>query len=136
MEFHAIPTIIPAQVDPQVISDDEAAAGARFVVALFRAWRLTDAEACVLLGGLSARSYGRWKKGQFGAMDADRRMRLSLLAGIHKALQYLFRDRQRAYAWIKQPNDHFEEQRPLDVLLQGRMTDLIDIRSYLDAVRG
>ena len=118
------------------ITDAEAHAGARFAIKLFDAWYLTDKEACILLGAMSPRTYSRWKQGKIGPMDADRRMRLSLLAGIHKGLRYLFSDKQRRDAWVKKPNQHFADQRPLDIMLQGRMTDLIDIRTYLDALRG
>lgn len=118
------------------ISDAEAEAGARFAVRLFELWRLSDSESCILLGGLGSRTYARWKKGMIGPMDADRKMRLSILAGIHKGLKYLFTEKQRGYDWVKRPNDHFDGARPLDILLNGRMVDLIAVRDYLDAVRG
>lgn len=118
------------------ITDSEAEAGARFAVKLFDLWELSDGESCILLGGLGARTYARWKKGTIGPMDADRKMRLSILAGIHKGLKYLFTDTQRGYNWIKKTNAHFDGARPLDILLNGRMVDLIAIRDYLDAIRG
>lgn len=118
------------------ITDDEARAGARMVVRLFKAWGLTDAESCVLLGALSPRTYSRWKNGQFGNIEFDRRMRLSILAGIHKGLKYLFRDNERANAWVKKPNADFDGARALDVMLNGRIEDLMAIRNYLDAIRG
>jgi len=118
------------------ITDAEAEAGARFAVKVFDLWGITDSESCVLLGGLSARTYARWKKGQISAMDVDRKMRLSILAGIHKGLKYLFTEKQRGYDWIKTSNLHFNGARPLDILLNGRMSDLIAVRDYLDAARG
>jgi len=118
------------------ITDAEAEAGARFAVKVFELWGLSDSESCTLLGGIGSRTYARWKKGQIGPMDMDRKMRLSLLAGIHKGLKYLFIEKQRGYDWIKTPNTHFDEARPLDILLNGRMTDLIAVRDYLDAIRG
>jgi len=118
------------------ITDAEAEAGARFVVKVFELWKLNDTESCVLLGGLGTRTYARWKKGHIGPMDMDRKMRLSILAGIHKGLKYLFTEKQRGYDWIKKPNAHFDSARPLDILLNGRMTDLMAIRDYLYAIRG
>lgn len=118
------------------ITDQEAEAGARMAVRLFDLWGLTDAESCILLGGLGGRTYARWKKGQFGNIDVDRRTRLSILAGIHKALKYLYTDNERVYAWVKKPNAHFGGIRALDIMLDGRITDLMAIRDYLDAIRG
>ena len=118
------------------ITDAEAEAGARFAVKVFELWDLNDTDSCILLGGLGIRTYARWKKGLIGPMDMDRKMRLSILAGIHKGLKYLFTEKQRGYDWIKKPNAHFGDARPLDILLNGRMTDLMAIRDYLDAVRG
>nr|WP_249296685.1 MbcA/ParS/Xre antitoxin family protein [Acidiphilium multivorum] len=56
--------------------------------------------------------------------------------GIHKALRYLFTDPARGYAWIRKPNDAFEGRSGLDLMLRGEITDLMDLRKYLDAERG
>jgi hypothetical protein len=56
--------------------------------------------------------------------------------GIHKALRYLFTEPARGYAWIRKPNEAFAGQSALDVMMRGEITDLIDLRSYLDAERG
>jgi uncharacterized protein (DUF2384 family) len=126
---------VPEDAGPR-ITPEEAAAGARLAVRLFERWGLTDAEACVLLGGLAPRTWARWKTGEVGRIDADRAMRLSLLAGIHKGLRHLFTDPARVEGWITRPNADFDGERPLDVLLRGRITDLMDVRAYLDAARG
>lgn len=118
------------------ITHEEAQAGARFATRVFRLWGLTDAQACVLLGELSPRTYARWKRGEIGTIDADRRMRLSLIAGIHKALRYLFSDKARAYRWFKTPNLDFNGEPPLELALRGGMVHLMEIRAYLDAARG
>lgn len=124
-----------AVVEPE-ITQEEGEAGVRLVLRLFERWGLSDREARVLLGGVSARTYARWKAGEIGRLETDRKMRLSLLAGIHKALRSLFTEPERAYGWVTRPNADFGGHRPLDVLLQGRMTDLLDVRAYLDAARG
>ena len=127
---------LPIEDGGEAITDEEGAAMARAVVKLFRLWGLTDAQACVLLGGLSARTYARWKDGQFGRLSVDQKTRLSVLMGIHKALRILFLDKSRAYAWVKQPNEAFDGRSALDVMLRGVMTDLFRVRHYLDATRG
>ena len=118
------------------ISDDEGAAMARAAVNLFGHWGLTDAQACVLLGGVSKRTYARWKEGEIGRLSIDQKTRLSVLMGIHKALKLLFTDQGRVTDWVKKPNQAFGGQRALDVMLGGYLTDLFRVRAYLDAARG
>ena len=61
---------------------------------------------------------------------------MAILMGIHKGLRYLFRDPARGYAWIREPNDSFGGASALSILLRGEMTDLLDLRGWLDAERG
>jgi len=135
MHFATIqPTV--ARPDLPAITDEEAAALARASVTLFRAWQLSDIEARTLLGDMAQRTWARWKEGSIGRIDRDLRARMGILMGIHKALRYIFTDPTRGYAWIKKPNDTFAGQSALDVMMRGEITDLIDLRSYLDAERG
>lgn len=117
------------------ITDDEAEAGARMAVRLFDKWGLNDSEGCVILGGLCKQTYSSWKRGVFGRIGSDLRMRLSVLAGIHSGLKHLFTDEERVCAWVKKANTHFDGERPIDVMLKGRLIDLLAVRDYLDAVR-
>jgi len=134
--------IIPLDVTAQssqasaAPSPEDAQVGAKAVVALFRHWELSDADACQLLGGISVATYSRWKRGEFGRIGIDLQTRLSVLLGIHKALRLLFTDNHRAYSWVNQPNKDFSGRRALDVMRDGQITDLLRIRNYLDAVRG
>lgn len=118
------------------ISDAEGEAMARAVVNLFDKWDITDAQASVLLGGLSARTWARWKVGMIGRVPRDLKARLSNLMGIHKALRIIFTDADRAYGWVKRPNDAFGDTPALDVMLAGELTDIMRVRRYLDSVRG
>ncbi len=120
---------------PEPITDDEAAAMFRAVLALFRRWGLTDDQAAILLD-LNRRTYARWKAGDPGRMGRDGRARLSNLIGIHKALKIIFQDAARGYAWIKAPNETFGGRSALDIMLGGELTDLMRVRRYLDAERG
>lgn len=135
MQFATIQPVA-ARPDLPVISDDEAAALARTTVNLFRAWDLGDAEARTLLGDMAPRTWARWKAGEVGRIDRDLRARMAILMGIHKALRYLFTDPARGYAWVRKPNAAFEGQSALDIMLRGEITDLVDLRAYLDAQRG
>ena len=119
-----------------VITDEEGEAMARAAVNLFRHWGLTDVEACVLLGGVSKRTYARWKDGDIGRLTIDQKTRLSVLMGIHKALRILFTEKARVYEWVKKPNKAFGGRSALDIMLGGYLTDLFRVRHYLDAARG
>jgi uncharacterized protein (DUF2384 family) len=120
---------------PQAITAEEAAAMFRAATNLFRHWGLTDDQAATLLD-LPVRSYRRWKAGDIGRMDRDKKARLSNLMGIHKALRLVFAEPQRGYDWIKRPNTAFGGRPALDVMLGGELTDLMRVRRYLDAERG
>ena len=125
----------PADSRSAEITDSEAGALVRTTVNLFSAWKLTDAQATTLLGGLSARTWSRWKEGNAGRVDRDLKMRMAHLMGIHKGVRYLFKDVARGYAWIKAPNAAFGGKSALDIMLQGELSDLAVMREWLDAER-
>lgn len=123
------------EFSPAPITDDEAGAMFRSALNLFRLWGVTDEQAATLLD-LPVRTYRRWKAGEIGRMDRDKKARLSNLMGIHKALRLIFAEPARGYAWIGKPNDAFAGRSALDVMLGGELTDLMRVRRYLDAERG
>lgn len=133
-------SLLPVDTSPlpfvaEPITDAEAAAMFRAAVQLFRLWEVTDEQAAILLD-MPLRSYRRWKAGGQGRMDRDKKARLSNLMGIHKALRLIFREPQRAYAWVRAENSMFGGGSALDVMLGGELTDLMRVRRYLDAERG
>lgn len=117
---------------PQITAE-EASAAARAVVRLFEKWKLSDAVAREILGGLSPRTYARWKAGHHGRIDRDLATRLSLLMGIHKALRGLFAKAERGYAWVGKPNDFFGGRAPVEIMAEGSIFSLARVRAYLDA---
>ena len=135
MQFEAVRSTT-ARPDLPAITDEEAAALARTTVNLFRAWQLSDNEARTLLGDMAQRTWARWKEGNIGRIDRDLRARMAILMGIHKGLRYLFTDPARGYELIRKPNSAFHGRSALDVMMRGEITDLIDLRSYLNAERG
>ena len=128
----------PAALEPKgFITDEEGLAMARAALALFARWGLVDAQARVLLGGIGQTTLTRWKRDDFGRLGTDTKTRLSLLMGVHAELRTLFIETDRAYRWVKAPNDELGGLRPLDVMLRGQIGDLQRVRDYLGAlVRG
>nr|WP_180902240.1 MULTISPECIES: MbcA/ParS/Xre antitoxin family protein [unclassified Martelella] len=118
------------------ITEAESQAMARAAVNLFARWRVSDSQACILLGGLSPRTWARWKGGDIGRIPRDLKARLSNLMGIHKALRIIFTDAERAYDWVRRENEAFGGASALDVMLAGELTDIMRVRRYLDSVRG
>lgn len=135
-----MPTLRLLDQDPprsgQAPSSRELLAMQRAVANLFDRWELRDDEAAILLGGIAPRTYQRWKSGGHGRVGPDTAARLSNLLGIHKALRQLFRDKARAYGWVKRPNGDFGGESALDIMLRGQLTDLMRVRRYLDSQRG
>lgn len=102
------------------------------------AWRLNSAEASALLGDISERTWFRMKKGEWGgALSQDTLTRASALIGTYKGLHLLFSDRL-ADEWVRLPNRGalFNGRPPLDVMLAGGIPAMIEVRRYVDALRG
>lgn len=115
---------------------EELQAMQRTVIALFERWGVTDVDASTILGGISAKTFRRWKAGDFGRINRDLADRMSNLLGIHKALRIIFVDPGSGYEWMRLKNTALGDRSPLDVMRQGGMQDIIRIRRYLDSVRG
>ncbi len=108
----------------------------RTVINIFARWGVRDSDAAILLGGVSTKTFKRWKDGDYGRVSRDQADRLSNILGIHKALRLVFREAARGYLWIGTPNEAFGGHSALDVMLGGGMADLTRIRRYLDSLRG
>ena len=120
------------------ITDAETGAMLRAFFNLVERWALSDRQGRILLGGPAARTYARWKAGQFepSRVSRDTRERLSMLMGIHKNLRYMFPDSSRGHNWLHKPNLAFGGKPAMSRLLAGSISDLAAVRTYLDAERG
>lgn len=117
-------------------TQEELHAMQRAIIALFAKWRVSDVDAAVILGGLAAKTFRRWKDGEYGRVNRDLADRMSNLLGIHKALRIVFIEPGRGYEWVQSENKAFSGKSALTILKQGGMEDIIRIRRYLDSVRG
>lgn len=108
------------------------------VVRLVDVWRLTSAEACTLLGDVSERTWFRMKKGEWeGVLSQDTLTRISALVGIFKGLHLLF-SQPLADEWVRLPNKSsmYRGRRPLDLMYEGGIPTMMDVRRHIDAMRG
>jgi hypothetical protein len=102
------------------------------------AWGLGVQEQRIMLGGIPASTFHKWKSGGIGALSYDQLERVSLVLGVFKALRLLFANDAQGVAWMKAKNSAvtFGGQAPLERMLQGGIDDLYAVRRYLDAWRG
>lgn len=103
--------------------------------ALADVWRLSTDQQIVLLGSPARSTYFKWKK-EGGALSVDQEDRVSHLLSIFKALQVLFPDAARADAWLARPHRFFGGRSALDVMLGGKLEDIVRVRDFVDAQRG
>ena len=102
------------------------------------AWKLSPREAMTLLGLRSRSTYHAWKEGRAGPLSRDTLERISYVLGIYKALQILLPDDASADAWIRRPNQAplLRGASALERMMSGNVSDLYEVRRYLDAQRG
>ena len=108
----------------------------RTVGAIFARWGISDVDAAVILGGISAKTFRRWRDGEYGRVNRDLADRLSYVIGIHRALRIIFAEPAQGYGWMGRPNAELDGLTPVQLLMRGGMDDLRRLRRYLDAVRG
>ena len=98
-------------------------------------WSLTIDQQIILLGSPARSTVYKWKK-EGGLLSADTEERISHLVSIYKALQITVPDAKAADTWIHRPNEYFGGRSALSVMLNGKLTDIYAVRTYLDAQRG
>ena len=110
----------------------------RTYFSIAEAWQLSAREAMTLLGLRSRSTFHVWKDGKSGALPRDTVERLSYVFGIYKALQILLPSAESADAWLRRPNAAplFGGASALERLMSGNVSDLYEVRRYLDAQRG
>lgn len=99
-------------------------------------WSVSSEQSRTLLGEPGRTSFFAWKKGQGGKLSKDTLERISYVLGIYKALQILYPDPQLADEWIHRNMKIFGGQSPLERMLGGNVSDLFEVRRYLDYTRG
>jgi hypothetical protein len=112
-------------------------AGLAGLKAVTAAWRLSGQEAADLLG-VSASTWDRIRAGTWRqSLSQDQLMRVSAIVGIYKGLHLLFAD-DMADRWIRLRNSGplFANLTPVEAMQDGGIPGMIEIRRYIDALRG
>jgi uncharacterized protein (DUF2384 family) len=136
---------IPAPLAPTEIQtfskeDDRArltSVALKAFIALSEYWELTGAEAAALLG-VSESTWDRVKRGTWSQpLSQDQMTRVSATVGIYKGLKLLFAD-DMSDRWPKLPNSGpiFQRKSPIEAMIEGGIPVMLEVRRYIDAVRG
>lgn len=105
---------------------------------LAQRWGLSNSEAASLLG-VSGSTWDRIKRdGRTAvALSQDQLTRISAVTGIFKGLHLLFAG-DMADRWPRLPNEGplFGRRSPIEEMVEGGIPRMIEVRRYIDAVRG
>lgn len=129
---------LPAAADRPVTESQMAQAGLRTFFRIAALWDLSVDEQITLLGSPARSTYFKWKRDGAESLPRDVLERISYVLGIYKDLQLLLPDEEAADAWVRRPNDAapFGGGSALARMLSGNVSDLYEVRRYLDAERG
>ena len=121
---------------PTVVTERLSAPALRTFDSIADAWNLRGSDRRALLGNVPSSTYDRWRRNPEGAMlSQDALERISHVIGIYKALHVLFTSAPYADRWINDPNVAFAGATARERMTAG-FTQLVDVRRYLDSVRG
>ncbi len=118
-------------------ADEMQAVALKAFSAIMAEWEISNADAAAL-ADMSESTWKRARKpGYAGDLTRDQMLRLSAVVGIYKALKLCWSD-AIARRWMSLPNQGplFEGARPVDILIQGGLPQFLQVRTYLDALRG
>lgn len=104
---------------------------------LVEQWGLTGQQAAALLD-VSMSTWERLKlEGKDRTLSQDQMTRISALVGVYKGLHLLFAD-DMADRWpgLENKGPLFARQSPVASMIRGGIPQMLDVRRYVDAVRG
>lgn len=104
---------------------------------LVQQWGLTGQQAAALLD-VSTSTWERMKQEEKAKpFSQDQLTRISALVGIYKGLHLLFAD-DMADRWPRLDNKSplFARMSPINSMLKGGIPQMLEVRRYVDAVRG
>lgn len=116
-------------------ADALAAAAMRGFFRLAKIWKLSEQEQMKLLGLTCLSTIRGCRNGEIRAVSAETMERISYLLGIFKAINILLPNPTRADEWMRAANNAapFAGSSALDLMVGGNLSDLQDVRRYLDA---
>lgn len=110
----------------------------KFLRKLSATWRLRDQDAAALLGfdETDADRARDLLAGQADLKGRDVKDRIVCLFQIRKTLHSLLQDDTAENEWLRQPHVELDQERPMDLLLEGSMENLLLVKDYVEAIAG
>ncbi|MGF1717767.1 MbcA/ParS/Xre antitoxin family protein [Photobacterium chitinilyticum] len=102
-------------------------------------WSCTQAQQVAILGLTSRSTLNKYRNHPESAkVSKDLLERMSYILNIHKCLRIMFTAEDSVYQWVQKPNSHpfFAGRSAMDIMNQGKVVDLYQIASRLNAWRG
>jgi len=102
-------------------------------------WSCTQAQQVAILGLTSRSTLNKYRNHPESAkVSKDLLERMSYILNIHKCLRIMFTAEESVYQWVQKPNSHpfFAGRSAMDIMNQGKVVDLYQIASRLNAWRG
>lgn len=117
---------------------DAGAVALRTAVTIMERWKATTRQIENTLR-ISRSTYARAKdQDRTVSLDSDQFARISIILNIHAALRTIFDNPENVYGFpfLKNDNDFFNGQAPLDVMSTGSFISLYETFRRIDALRG
>lgn len=110
----------------------------QFVNGLLETWGLRQSDATLLLGfePVEWPQVERVLNGTGSLSGRDVKDRIACLFEIRRTLSGLFKNRNVENAWLRESHPLLNEQKPLDLLLEGSMENLLLVRDYVELAAG
>ncbi len=123
---------------PALTDEKMAVSGLKAFFKIAELWRLNPVQQKTILGIQPQSTFYKYKNLDVKKIPKDTLERISYMLGIFKALQILLPDEKSSDDWVKKPNAAplFGGRSALDRMLSGNVSDLYEVRKYLDAQRG
>lgn len=96
-------------------------------------WGLSESQRCVLLG-INVVLYRSMTHVPSGVLPTESLKRISHIIEIWRDINALLPKPENADGWVNRPNQAFNGNSALDVMLGGRTEDIALVRRYLDSV--
>lgn len=128
----------PGVVSPKSYHEPRLTGPIQFLANLLKTWHLSRADAIPLLGlEETDRSYAEdLLSGRAALQGRDLKYRIACLFRIRKTLAALFRDEKVENEWLRERHHTLDGQKPMDIMLEGSMENLLLVKEYVEAAAG
>ncbi len=111
-------------------------AALRMLFRVAERWRLLPSDLTILLDLDDENELDLLRRGARDLSGRDRQDRVANVIAIYVDLHQILRSDDEEISWLKEPRDDLSGQRPIDLLLSGRLEDMIELRRYVEFLAG